>query len=354
MPVLSRESVSEATAQMDSNMEAYAMVGAFCGYMLIQPHIELKPKMFEDVNLPAQSTAQLGRTLLSEAINARKAFDYLESPSVWSVLTSFFLFGSYFCLDLQGTAWFHLRDATTLALTTGMHEEATYEELGGRAAQLARRLFWLLFVTERAYALQQHRPLSLHATIDLPYTEDGVVDDEELNGFLHLVTLFRPFDDTFVGLWNKARTGCSIEWISGLQQQLSDALPTYLQSTECQAVDVKISQQWLRTMVWQLSISHGFLSSTAEDQAMSFQFPIDVSRDLVSATSQFSKEAMETHGVGLVSFAHAFKGDASVTDTSCRSKSFSTSPVHSWMSYPTCPMSSKLSNPMDHASTYTS
>ena len=182
-----------------------------------------------------------------------------------------------------------------------MNEESTYKNLDTLESTRRRRLFWLLFVTERAYALQQHRPLTLHATINLPTLEDGLTDDAELSGFLHLVSLFRPFDDTFVGLWNKARRGCSTEWLAQLQQQLSDALPTYLKSTECQAVDLKISQQWLRTMIWQLSISHGYLSSTATDNSMSFQFPIDISRDLVAATSQFSQEAMETHGVGLVS-----------------------------------------------------
>lgn len=53
-------------------------------------------------------------------------------------------------------------------------------------------------------------------------------------------------------------------------------------------------------MVWQLSISQGLLSSTASDKALSFQFPIEISRDLVSATNSFSQTAMEVHGIGLI------------------------------------------------------
>lgn len=53
-------------------------------------------------------------------------------------------------------------------------------------------------------------------------------------------------------------------------------------------------------MVWQLSISHGLLSSAAADNAMSFQFPIEVSRDLLAATTQYSQQSMEVHGIGLV------------------------------------------------------
>jgi hypothetical protein len=53
-------------------------------------------------------------------------------------------------------------------------------------------------------------------------------------------------------------------------------------------------------MVWQLSISHGYLSSAAADSTMSFKYPIEISRDLIAATSGFSQAAMEVHGIGLV------------------------------------------------------
>lgn len=152
----------------------------------------------------------------------------------------------------------------------------------------------------RAHALQRRRPLTLHATIELPRIDEDPAEAIELTGFVHLVNLFKPFDDTFVGLWNKARVGCTTAWLAKLQQQLSEALPIYLQGTESQIVDLHISQQWLRTMVWQLSISQGFLSSTAADHALTFQYPIEISRDLGLMASQFTQEAMEIHGIGLV------------------------------------------------------
>jgi hypothetical protein len=299
-PILHRHKVDETIAQMDTDPEAYCLVVSLCAYMLIQPNIELRSSAFDGLDVTARSNSQLGHGLLAEAIRFRKGFNYVESPTVWSVITSFFLFGCHFCLDLHGTAWFHLREATTLALTVGMHEEATYRTGDIIESSRRRRLYWLLFITERAYAIQQRRPLSLHATINLPTLEEDPSETVELSGFVHLVNLYRPFDDTFVGFWNKHRIGCTTEFLSQLQQELSDALPLYLQSTESQAVDLRCSQQWLRTMVWQLSISHGLLSSTAAENAMSFQFPIEISRDLLSATTQYSQQSMEIHGIGLV------------------------------------------------------
>lgn len=158
--------------------------------------------------------------------------------------------------------------------------------------------FW-----NRAYALQRHRPLSLQATITLPTQNDDPSDTQaqHLDGFIHLVNLFRPFDESFVALWNKTRTDCPPTYLATLQKQLAEVLPSYLNSTENQTADLRTSQQWLRTMVWQLSLQNGCLSSTNEDPNMSFQFPFEISRDLVAMTSQFSNQSMEVHGVGLVS-----------------------------------------------------
>jgi hypothetical protein len=89
-----------------------------------------------------------------------------------------------------------------------------------------------------------------------------------------------------------------------LQNQLTEALPAYLDCTESQAADLRITQQWLRTMLWQLCVSQGLVSSMAADNTLTFKYPIEISRDLLSMTHQFSQHAMEVHGVGLVSLSN--------------------------------------------------
>jgi hypothetical protein len=104
-----------------------------------------------------------------------------------------------------------------------------------------------------------------------------------------------------MSLWNKVRTHANPTWISQLQSRLSEALPTYLECTEIQAVELRITQQWLRTMVWQMCVSQGLVSSVTTDSAMTFKYPIEISRDLLSMTQQMPQQAMEVHGIGLVS-----------------------------------------------------
>ncbi|KAL8765479.1 MAG: hypothetical protein Q9209_007450 [Squamulea sp. 1 TL-2023] len=298
MPIMQDEQLWNLVTQMDTSVEAYCLLCSFCAFMLIQPGIEEKAGQAMKPLLVSCSRTSLGKALLDEALRRRKGYDYIENPSVNAVITSFFLFGHFFSMDKHNTAWFHLREATTLAQIIGMQDERTYANSTRVAAISMRRLFWLLFVTERAYALQKHRPLTLHATIELP----SLVEDpsKPVAGFLHLVNLYRPFDDTFVGLWNKSRSDCSTLWLAHLQAQLSQALPAILDGTETQVADLRTSQHWLRTIVWQSSITNGFLSSTSPDSSMTFGYPIEIAKDLVAVTSQLSMRSMEVHGVGLI------------------------------------------------------
>ncbi|KAG4437513.1 hypothetical protein IFR05_007023 [Cadophora sp. M221] len=301
LPILHRERLEQQAMYADQNVDTYCLLTSLCAFMMIQPGMGIPGDPLGLDSLPGANLIS-GNLLMEETLRVRKSYDHLETPTLNSLVTSFFLFGCYFGLDLHNKAWFHLREATTLAHILNMQKEDTYVQFDVVESSRRRRLYWLLFVTERAYALQRHRPLSLQATITLPTPTDDPTDAQahHLNGFIHLVNLFRPFDEAFVALWNKTRTDCSPAYLSALQKQLNDALPTYLNSTENQTADLRTSQQWLRTMVWQLSIQNGCLSSGNGDPSMTFQYPVDIARDLVGMTSQFSQQSMEVHGIGLI------------------------------------------------------
>lgn len=65
-------------------------------------------------------------------------------------------------------------------------------------------------------------------------------------------------------------------------------------------------------MVWQLSMQNGCLSSGHDDPSMTFQYPVEIARDLAAMTSQFSQQSMEVHGIGLV--GHDFPLSSSRTN----------------------------------------
>lgn len=148
-PILHRQRVQHAIMIMEQDVEAYCSLAAMCAFVLIQPHMVLPPNVAVRNESGATSNLQLAYMLLEEAIRVRRNYDFVESPTLRSIYTSFFIFECYFCLDKQNAAWAYLRQALTLAHIMGMHDEETYKT--GEIAETSRkrRLFWLLFITER-------------------------------------------------------------------------------------------------------------------------------------------------------------------------------------------------------------
>ena len=151
IPVLNRGRLEAHSRFMDRDADTYCLLSSLCAFMLIQPGMPVQGDPMGVDSMPGANLMS-GTMLMEETIRVRKGYDYLESPTLASLATSYFLFCCYFGLDLHNKAWFHLREATTLALILGMNKEATYAQFDVIESSSRRRLYWLLFVAER-YAL---------------------------------------------------------------------------------------------------------------------------------------------------------------------------------------------------------
>ncbi|KAH8652204.1 hypothetical protein BX600DRAFT_386501, partial [Xylariales sp. PMI_506] len=306
MPILNRQRLEQQALYMEQSLDTYCMLTSMCAFMLLQPGMQVpgNDPLFEH---PGASIASC-QLLMEEAIRVRKGYDYTESPSLNSLCTSYFLFGCYYAMDMHDKAWYHLREATTLAYMSGMTKEDKYLQFDSVEGSRRRRLYWLIFVSERAYALKHGRPMTLSAAVNAPTLTDDPTDPlaHQLNPFIVLVNTFRPFDDTFMLLWNKTRSECTPQYLAALQKQFSETHAPY--GTEG---DMRTSQQWLKTVTWHLSMQNGCVPQNGED--MPFQYPIDMTRDLASVTSQFSTQSTELLGVPLV--AKLFDITSALADT---------------------------------------
>jgi len=299
-PILHRQKAQEAAHNMDRCTEAYSMIVALCAYVLIQANMPVPSNVLTRPDLASMSNMSLGHVLLEESVRVRKGYDYREEPTHMTVLTSWLYYGCYFGLgSKENTAWSYLREATTQAQLLGMHDEETYKH---DPLDVSRRrvLYWLLFMEERMYALHKHRPITLYATIHPPSLDEVPGDRPIAVGLELMITLFKTVDDTFINLWNRVHTQANPAWISQLQTQLAEAVPAFLECTEAQAVQIRITQQWLRAMAWQLCVCQGLVSSVSNDPSMTFKFPIEISRDLLTMTHQFTPQSMEVHGAKLI------------------------------------------------------
>lgn len=133
---------------MDTSIEAYCLIGSLCSFMVIQPSTLVQGSMESQGLGPAQQHTPPGLLLADETAKARKCYDHVGRPTQEAIATSFFLSASYFGLEKHNAAWYHLQEAITLAQLLGMHDESTYIAQDA-ASDVRRRMFWLLFITER-------------------------------------------------------------------------------------------------------------------------------------------------------------------------------------------------------------
>ncbi|KAL2061209.1 hypothetical protein VTL71DRAFT_7482 [Oculimacula yallundae] len=291
MPILDPGATYDMLPYLHENPEQYGLIASLCALIVFQPEIIDSP--------PPDSHWPSPQDLINEAVRARGFCDHIEQPSLATIHTSFMLYAAMFCLCKDNSAWFYIRESMTCLQLLRLHEETTYLDLDVEYSKYCRRTFWLLFITERAYALQRHRPLTLQLTINLPTVDPGP-EATILSGFLDLVSLFQHFDEPFMNVWNTAGSDSSPQALIQLQDALKTASPDNSDRTEIQQADLRVSRQWLRTLVWQLCVSKGLLSSQSSNESMSFQYPISIARDVVLVARSLPVKAFEANGVGIL------------------------------------------------------
>ena len=121
-----------------------------------------------------------------------------------------------------------------------------------------------------------------------------------LNSFVLRINLFRPFDDAFVASWNKGRDNWPAAHINSLHKQLADILPSFLSYGDSQLHDLRTNQQWLKTMMWQLSVNNGNLNRNGDDSMIFQQYSANMANNLLSGISSMPQQNSELLNVSLV------------------------------------------------------
>ncbi|PYI34635.1 hypothetical protein BP00DRAFT_39358 [Aspergillus indologenus CBS 114.80] len=303
MPVVRRQELQRDCHRPELlSSQRYAFLASLCAATHIQLKLDGTTSVPDPSHFPTGAeghSCMSGEELLAEAVRARKDCDVVEDLNMDSLLTSFFLFASYGNLDKQDHAWFYLCQATSMVFTLGLNRESTYAELSVEEAEERRRVFWLLFVTERGYALQQAKPVMLRNSIHKPQvlcSEDPIL----AYGFINLISIFEKLT---VNLF---------DWISAGGVDSSSEIPptSAIQSSLCktislegvseiQKVDILITQQWLQAMMWKLSMTRPTQPGSRDDAVLPFHLPVMVGRAVMNVISAASQDAVDAHGIGM-------------------------------------------------------
>ncbi|KAI5236381.1 hypothetical protein E4T43_08687 [Aureobasidium subglaciale] len=278
--------------------ETYGFLCALSAATLVQldaatPIPEMEP-------LPARpSTA--AEMFIEECLKVRREFDYIGNPTTVTVMTSFFIFAYYGNKESSEKAWHYLQEAISFVENLDMDDETLMLELDPLEAQWRRRIYWLLFITERAYSIQRRKNCRLHPTIQLPLAFESE-DPRLLHGFVNLAHLFSAIDDKFVSIWKgsaRRKALCSEPWLAETQRSLDTVAHSLSDITETARIDISVSREWLHVLAWQMGVSNGLVCDKGQTGTGRLDYPIELARRTVNIIERANPLVLDSHGIGM-------------------------------------------------------
>ncbi|GMG20581.1 unnamed protein product [Ambrosiozyma monospora] len=264
------------------------------------------------------------------AHDAKRILHLFEiDATVQHLLTSFFLSVYHiFMPDSNKQSIMYLRESITICQLLGIHDTKKISEMESAEAHRAKKIFYLLLVTERYTCLEANIPVILEPNIPFPVLEDDEFP-ELLVGFTELISVFSapeiPFFKEVSGRLAKQREDelagndeslsksssmvfldilCnqSTEWKKNWILQLQDKLRgTNIDGshavTVTQKLNVILSQSWFQSLGWKIASGSYLLGDS--DNALGFQFPLEIAKTFLSRTKDLPHFAYEANGPGV-------------------------------------------------------
>ncbi|KAH6006813.1 hypothetical protein HBI83_185400 [Parastagonospora nodorum] len=289
-PVVDAEEITARLLTHPDDLEAYALATAICAAVVSQFSINAEP------GSPVEGHYRVSSSMFEkESKKAREDSDHLENITVKSVLSSFFLHVYSANVGRMNASTVLLGEAINKSHVLGLHKTTYYEAMSPEQVQHTLRIYWLLFITERAHSIQHDVPTTLKRAPDLPRLEN-YNDGSVTPAFVQLCKLFNILDVTITADSATARIALAMA-----QQELSsDEAPLSLEN-ELQRADISMTQQWMRIFLWQHALNVTNLSSANADDEFSFSFPAKVAQNVLSNLSSLSQQSIEAHGPGMES-----------------------------------------------------
>jgi hypothetical protein len=288
-PVVDAESLTARLLTHPDDLEAYGLATAICAAVVSQFSIDA------EAGTPVEEQYRIPSNIFErESKTARDDSDHMENATIFSILSSFFLHVYRANIGCMNASTVLLGESIVKAHIYGLHKASFYTDLAPEQVQQGLRIYWLLFITERAHSIQHDVPTMLKRVHDLPRLQD-LEDGAITPAFIQLCKLFHILDVTITADPSTARNALAFA-----QQELnSEEAPLSLEN-ELQRADISMTQQWMRIFLWQHAVNVTNLSSATSDDEFSFSFPAKVAQNVLSNLSSLSQQSIEAHGPGMV------------------------------------------------------
>ncbi|KAK0388331.1 hypothetical protein NLU13_4576 [Sarocladium strictum] len=320
-PVITHEELRAAIANMHNSFEDAALVYAF-GALTInlaqtsnEVHKTLPDLM--DMGLKAHDRASMG--------SLRGGGIFGELPvSPKRVATCIYLEICMMAYKLYDRSFALLREGIAMVqVMQARNKSASFFSSDPRENARRTRMYWELFIHERFLAIAAGYPTVLPALPEGPPTGDDSIPIHVEVGFNRIISMFCILDDRFLDLWSSQTASLPLvapvtsEWIESKQSELDRderdtaasqskmAMDGHEPLNELQLADLFVTRLWMRTLVWQIALSCGYLRSDptqTSHEGLSLHFPADrLSSELRSLVGRLESVAsVGTHGSGIL------------------------------------------------------
>jgi hypothetical protein len=292
IPILSTAYVAylRSVSSMPAGLESLCILLGMCAQVLLQT---TEPEELFSQGIISEKNFNYGRMLLDTAVLVSQSLPRNSPITLEVCLFTFFLYACEAVLSHHSRAFRYLRETTTLLLLYQNEAAGETERL------LSSRLFYVLLVSERSHAIRYKRPITLQITPETPNLD---IQDPSLLGFLSLAALFRPLDTSFMALLNhetSASTPPTPSYITNVETLVNSALGSGFGLHDAQKADLRVTQLWLRIVIWKLRLHLGHLVEESATHSVTFRYPIEVAKDLMLSTRDLPAAAFKVHGVGM-------------------------------------------------------
>jgi hypothetical protein len=291
IPILTTAYIARLRAESVSadGLESLCILLGICCQVLLQT--EEPEELFRQGVIP-EKNFNYGRVLLDTAVFVWQSLPRHTPITIEVCLFTFFLYACEAVLSHHSRAFRYLRETTTLLL---LYRNESAEEL---ERLISGRLFYVLLISERSHAIRYKRPITLQVTEETPGLD---ILDPSLLGFLSLAALFRPLDSSFIALLNHeiSVVSPSPEHINDVENRVNSALGSGFGLYDTQKANLRVTQLWLRIVIWKLRLHLGHLVEESFQHSVTFRYPIEVAKDLMLSTRDLPASAFKVHGVGM-------------------------------------------------------
>ncbi|KAM0331501.1 hypothetical protein ACHAQA_003178 [Verticillium albo-atrum] len=234
------------------------------------------------------------------------------------IMTCIYLEIAMMAFKLYDRSFSHLREAITMIQVVQARQRGE-QAIQGIELITFQRLYWEVYIHERFLTIASGFPSILPPLKTGVPLRDPIIPAHIQFGFDRITQLFIILDDVFLSHWDgrdDMATKITIDWIESKQVQLDQHEINTAESerglrfsghdgfTELQHADLFITRLWIRTLLWQLALSKGFLRSASSNAhvGLSLQFPaLRLTTQLRSLVSRLDSIAsISTQGSGIL------------------------------------------------------